>query len=120
MMGRGSGAYQLNSLWCWYRFNDLRSDLRYRLCRSSGCAAISQSPAEKKANNFKTLCLTSLVWKLQSWQASGAKRFHGKPPLIGLGVHRRSGGGRVQTFAIIRFLFGRALRLQCLVDGGKL
>src|SRR3954464_11546431 len=69
-----------------------------------------QSPAEKKVGNFKTLCLTSLVWKLQSWQASGAKRFHGKPPLIGLGVHRRSGGGRVQTFAIIRFLFGRALR----------
>src|SRR4051812_2303595 len=70
----------------------------------------SKSPAEKKVSNFKALCLTSLVWKLQSWQASGAKRFHGKPPLIGLGVHRRSGGGRVQTFAIIRFLFGRALR----------
>src|SRR4051812_2006704 len=69
-----------------------------------------KSPAEKKVSTFKTLCLTSLVWKLQSWQASGAKRFHGKPPLIGLGVHRRSGGGRVQTFAIIRFLFGRALR----------
>ena len=68
-----------------------------------------ESPAEKKVSNFKMLCLTSLVWKLQSWQASGAKRFHGKPPLIGLGVHRRSGGGRVQTFAIIRFLFGRAL-----------
>src|SRR3954464_2445456 len=71
---------------------------------------VSKGPAEKKVSNFKTLCLTSLVWKLQSWQASGAKRFHGKPPLIGLGVHRRSGGGRVQTFAIIRFLFGRALR----------
>jgi hypothetical protein len=40
----------------------------------------------------------------------GAKRFHGKPPLIGLGVHRHSGGGRLQAFAIIRFLFGRALR----------
>src|SRR3954454_8321865 len=56
------------------------------------------------------MCLTSLVLKLQRWKASGAKRFHGKPPLIGLGAPRRSGGGRVQTFAIIRFLFGRALR----------
>src|SRR3982751_6817013 len=78
---------------------------------SQGNSKLSRkSPAEKKASNFKALCLTSLVWKLQSWQASGAKRFHGKPQLIGLGVPRRSGGGRVQTFAIIRFLFGRALR----------
>src|SRR4051795_6854061 len=74
-----------------------------------GRVSACKSPAEKKVSNFGTLCLTSLVWKLQSWQASGAKRFHRKPPLIGLGAHRRCGGGRVQTLAIIRFLFGRAL-----------
>ena len=48
----------------------------------------------------------------------GAKRFHGKPPLIGLGVHRHSGGGRLQAFAIIRFLFGRALILQLSLRTG--
>ena len=32
----------------------------------------------------------------------GAKRFHGKPPLIDLGVHRRSGGGRALAAAKTR------------------
>jgi hypothetical protein len=34
-----------------------------------------KSPAEKKVSNFKTLFLTSLVWKLQSWQASEPSAF---------------------------------------------
>ena len=35
----------------------------------------TESPAEKKVSNFKTLFLTSLVWKLQSWQASEPSAF---------------------------------------------
>ena len=38
-------------------------------------AVVSKSPAEKKVSNFKTLFLTSLVWKLQSWQASEPSAF---------------------------------------------
>jgi hypothetical protein len=36
---------------------------------------LTQSPAEKKVSNFRMLCLTSLVWKLQNWQASEPSAF---------------------------------------------
>src|SRR3954464_4600983 len=67
-------------------------------------------PGRKEGQQFQSVVPDVLGLEASEFASLGAKRFHGKPPLIGLGVHRRSGGGRVQTFAIIGFLFGRALR----------
>src|SRR4051812_5806568 len=46
-----------------------------RMAQVSDRQETSQSPAEKKVSNFKMLFLTSLVWKLQSWQASEPSAF---------------------------------------------
>src|SRR3954465_8720152 len=48
---------------------------RTRSEQREALAVSSESPAEKKVSNFKMLCLTSLVWKLQSWQASEPSAF---------------------------------------------
>jgi hypothetical protein len=74
--------------------------------------SLPSEPGRKESQHFQNVVPDIFGLEASELAASGAKRFHGKPPLIGLGVHRRSGGGRVQTFAIIRFLFGRALILQ--------
>src|SRR3954464_5365222 len=66
-------------------------------------------PGRKEGQQFQSVVPDIFGLEASELASLGAKRFHGKPPLIGLGVHRRSGGGRVQAFAIIRFLFGRAL-----------
>src|SRR4051812_470464 len=67
-------------------------------------------PGRKESQQFQNVVPDIFGLETSELASLGAKRFHGKPPLIGLGAPRRSGGGRVQTFAIIRFLFGRALR----------
>src|SRR3954466_13201974 len=66
-------------------------------------------PGRKESQQFQNVVRDIFGLEASELASLGAKRFHGKPPLIGLGVPRRSGGGKVQTFAIIRFLFGRAL-----------
>src|SRR3982751_3447710 len=66
-------------------------------------------PGRKESQQFQKVVPDIFGLEASELASLGAKRFHGKPPLIGLGAPRRSGGGRVQTFAIIRFLFGRAL-----------
>src|SRR5215212_9537560 len=75
--------------------------------RTSGKLALE--PGRKESQQFHNVVPDIFGLEPSELASLGAKRFHGKPPLIGLGVPRRSGGGRVQTFAIIRFLFGRAL-----------
>src|SRR3982751_3665918 len=65
-------------------------------------------PGRKESQQFQKVVPDIFGLEASELASLGAKRFHGKPPLIGLGAPRRSGGGRVQTFAIIRFLFGRA------------
>src|SRR4051812_6328757 len=69
-------------------------------------------PGRKESQQFQNVVPDIFGLEASELASLGAKRFHGKPPLIGLGAPRRSGGGRVQTFAIIRFLFGRALRAR--------
>src|SRR3954464_2193705 len=73
-------------------------------------AWLSLEPGRKESQQFQNVVPDIFGLEASELASLGAKRFHDKPPLIGLGVHRRSGGGRVQAFAIIRFLFGRALR----------
>src|SRR5215212_11249432 len=69
-------------------------------------------PGRKESQQFQNVVPDIFGLEASELASLGAKRFHGKPPLIGLGAHRRSGGRRVQTLAIARFLFGRALILQ--------
>jgi hypothetical protein len=66
-------------------------------------------PGRKESQQFQNVVPDIFGLEASELASLGAKRFHGKPPLIGLGAHRRSGGRRVQTLAIARFLFGRAL-----------
>src|SRR3954464_2309224 len=73
-------------------------------------AWLSLEPGRKESQQFQNVVPDIFGLETSELASLGAKRFHGKPPLIGLGVPRRSGGGRMHTFAIIRFLFGRALR----------
>src|SRR4051794_24285321 len=86
----------------------MRRSPTYPQPNASGC----ESPAEKKVSNFKNVVPDIFGLEASELASLGAKRFHGKPPLISLGVPRSRAGGRVQAFAIIRFLFGRALILQ--------
>src|SRR3954462_11644498 len=67
-------------------------------------------PGRKESQQFQNVVPDIFGLEASELASLGAKRFHGKPPLIGLGAHRRSGGRRVQTLAITRFLFGRALK----------
>src|SRR4051794_30623447 len=85
----------------------MRRSPTYPQPNASGC----ESPAEKKVSNFKNVVPDIFGLEASELASLGAKRFHGKPPLISLGVPRSRAGGRVQAFAIIRFLFGRALRM---------
>src|SRR4051812_47718258 len=70
----------------------------------------SLEPGRKESQQFQNVVPDIFGLEASELASLVAKRFHGKPPLTGFGVHRRSGGGRGQAFAIIRFLFGRALR----------
>src|SRR4051794_3734039 len=73
-------------------------------------AYVFSEPGRKESRQFQQVAPDIFGLETSELASLGAKRFHGKPPLIDLGVHRRGGGGRVQAFAIIRRLFGRALR----------
>src|SRR4051812_17678884 len=78
--------------------------------RLSNRVQLSSEPGRKESQQFQNVVPDIFGLEASELASLVAKRFHGKPPLTGFGVHRRSGGGRVQAFAIIRFLFGRALR----------
>ena len=67
-------------------------------------------PGRKESQHFQKVVPDVFGLEASELASLGANRLHGNPPLIGLGVHRRSGEGRAQTFAISRFRFGRALR----------
>src|SRR3978361_476981 len=69
----------------------------------------SKSPAEKEVSNFSRLCLTPLGLKASGLASLTANTSHGKPPMIGPVAERHGGDKRAQPFAVIRFLFGRAL-----------
>src|SRR3954451_15196442 len=79
-------------------------------------------PGRKESHQFQQVAPDIFGLETSELASLGAKRFHGKPPLIDLGAHRRSGGGRVQTLDIIRFLFGRALRpgTPSVINKGRL
>src|SRR3954464_15528283 len=95
--------------------------LKNKFVSADEAAALVQSedtvcvlePGRKESQQFQNVVPDIFGLEASELASLGAKRFHGKPPLIGLGAHRRSGGRRVQTLAIARFLFGRALRLLC-------
>jgi hypothetical protein len=78
---------------------------------SSVTGRVASEPGRKESQQFQDVVPDIFGLEASELASLGAKRFHGKPPLIGLGVPRRSGGGRLQAFAIVRFLFGRALSI---------
>ena len=73
-------------------------------------SGIILEPGRKGSQQFQSVAPDIFGLEASELASLGAKRFHGKPPRIGLGGPRRSGRGGVQAFAIIRFLFGQALR----------
>ena len=70
---------------------------------------ICKSPAEKEVSSFSRLRLTPLGLEASGLASLTANASHGKPPMIGPVAERHGGDKRAQPFAVIRFLFGRAL-----------
>ena len=73
-------------------------------------------PGRKVSEQFQQVVPYTLDLGASGLASLTANASHGKPPMIGPVAERHGGDKRAQPFAVIRFLFGRALRRLVFED----